>query len=261
MRLKFKFLFLMSAMLVAMPLVAQAQEKIKVATEASFPPFSKTEADGTYSGFELDLGNEVCTRAKLDCEWVKQDFDGMIAALIARKFNMVFSSMSIKPEREKVADFSIPYYAGKFAFYGKKGAFKNFAEDIKGKRVGVYAGATQDQYVRKYYTGVLEPVGYENADQIHADLVNGRIDLAFGEQQPAIEFMNSPQGQDFEQAGPLVDDPEVLGRGVGAMFNKGDPLKAKVDEAIRAVYADGTFDKLQAKWLGGADIRADKLWP
>lgn len=261
MKLPFKSLFLMSALLVAASLGAAAQEKVTVATEASFPPFSKTEADGSYSGFEIDLGNEVCKRAQLDCEWVKQDFDGMIAALIARKFNMVFSSMSIKPEREKVADFSIPYYAGKFVFYGKKGAFKNFAEDIKGKRVGVYAGATQDQYVRKYHAGVLEPVGYENADQIHADLVNGRIDLAFGEQQPAIEFMNSPQGKDFEQAGPLIDDPEVLGRGVGAMFVKGDPLKAKVDEAIRAVYADGTFDKLQTKWLAGADIRADKLWP
>jgi lysine-arginine-ornithine-binding protein len=260
MRLSLKFLFLTGALLVALPLAAEAQEKVKVATEASFPPFSKTEADGSYSGFEIDLGNEVCKRAKLDCEWVKQDFDGMIAALIARKFNMVFSSMSIKPEREKVADFSIPYYAGKFVFYGKKGAFDNFAEDIKGKRVGVYAGATQDQYVRKYYEGVLEPVGYENADQIHADLVNGRIDLAFGEQQPAIEFMNSAQGKDFGQAGPLVDDPDVLGRGVGAMFVKGDPLKAQVDEAIRAIYADGTFDKLQAKWLGGADIRADKLW-
>ena len=258
---RLKSLFLMAALLAATSLQAVAQEKIKVATEASFPPFSRTEADGTYSGFEIDLGNEVCKRASLDCEWVKQDFDGMIAALIARKYNMVFSSMSIKPEREKVADFSIPYYAGKFVFYGKKGVFKNFAEDIKGKRVGVYAGATQDQYVRKYHAGELEPVGYENADQIHADLVNGRIDLAFGEQMPANEFLASPQGKDFAVAGPVIDDPEVLGRGVGAMFQKGDPLKSKVDEAIRAIYADGTFDKLEDKWLAGNDIRADKLWP
>jgi lysine/arginine/ornithine transport system substrate-binding protein len=255
-----KHLAFAAALLAATSLQALAQEKIKVATEASFPPFSKTEADGSYSGFEIDLGNEVCKRAGLDCEWVKQDFDGMIAALLARKYNMVFSSMSIKPEREKVADFSIPYYAGKFVFYGKKGAFKDFAQDIKGKRVGVYAGATQDQYVRKYHAGELEPVGYENADQIHADLVNGRIDLAFGEQMPANEFLASPAGADFEVAGPVIDNPEVLGRGVGAMFAKGDPLKAKVDEAIRAIYADGTFDKIEQKWVPGADIRADKLW-
>jgi lysine/arginine/ornithine transport system substrate-binding protein len=234
-------------------------EPVKVATEASFPPFSKTEADGSYAGFEIDLGNEVCKRAGLECQWVKQDFDGMIAGLIARKFDMIFSSMSIKPEREKVADFSIPYYTDKYVFYGKKGSIKDFDNDVKGKRVGVYAGATQDQYVRKYYAGVMEPVGYENADQIHADLVNGRIDLAFNEQLPAKDFMAKPEGQAFEVI-RVIEDPAVLGKGVGAMFRKGDPLKAKVDEAIRAVYADGTVSKLQDKWMPGADIRADKLW-
>src|SRR5262245_64990665 len=79
---------------------AYAADKVRVATEASFPPFSKTEADGSFAGFEIDLGNEVCRRADLDCEWVKQDFDGMIAALLVNKYDMVFSSMSIKPERE-----------------------------------------------------------------------------------------------------------------------------------------------------------------
>jgi len=257
----FKFLMLTAAAgLIAVSLHANAQDKTRVATEASFPPFSKTEADGSYTGFELDLGNEVCKRANLECEWVKQDFDGMMAALQAKKYDMIFSSMSIKPEREEVADFSIPYYAGKFVFYGKKGAFKNFATDIKGKKVGVYAGATQDQYVRKYHAGELEPVGYKNADQIHADLVSGRIDLAFGEQMPATDFLSSPQGQAFEVAGPVIEDLEVLGKGVGAVFRKGDPLKAKIDDAIRAVYADGTFDKLQEKWLSGTNIRADKLW-
>jgi lysine-arginine-ornithine-binding protein len=244
---------------IALSASAFAAEKIKVATEASFPPFSKTEADGTYTGFELDLGNEVCKRIGVECEWVKQDFDGMIAGLLARKYEMIFSSMSIKPEREKVADFSIPYYTDKYAFYAKKGSIKDFDNDIKGKKVGVYAGATQDQYVRKHYAGILEPVGYENADQIHADLVNGRIDLAFNEQLPAKDFMGKPEGQDFEIL-KVVVDPEVLGKGVGAMFRKGDPLKGKVDEALRSIYADGSFDKIQAKWTPGSDIRADKLW-
>ncbi len=239
---------------------AHAADKVKVATEASFPPFSKTEADGSYTGFELDLGNEVCKRAGLECEWVKQDFDGMIAALLAKKFDMIFSSMSIKAEREEVADFSIPYLTSKFVFYGKKGSVKDFDSDIKGKKVGVYAGATQDQYVRKYYDGIMEPVGYENADQIHADLVNGRIDLAFGEQLPAKDFLAKPEGGDFEIVGPVIEDPAVLGKGVGAMFRTGDPLKAKIDAAIKEVYADGTFDKLMERWMPGTDIRANTLW-
>ena len=77
-----KHLALAAVLLAATSLQALAQEKITVATEASFPPFSKTEADGTYSGFEIDLGNEVCKRAGLDCEWVKQDFDGMFSPVL-----------------------------------------------------------------------------------------------------------------------------------------------------------------------------------
>jgi lysine-arginine-ornithine-binding protein len=259
--LNFRKLFLTTAAVLAiMSAQASAADKIKVATEASFPPFSKTEADGSYSGFEVDLGNEVCKRANLECEWVKQDFDGMIAALLAKKYNMIFSSMSISADRQKVADFSIPYYVDKNVFYGKTGSIKNIPADLKGKKVGLYAGSVQDQYIRTKYAGVVEVVGYENADQFHADLVNGRIDLAFGELLPAKIFLASPQGKGFEVIGPVIDDPNALGKGAGAMFRKGDTLKAKVDDAIRAIYADGVFDKLQTKWLGDANIRADKLW-
>src|ERR1700676_2149413 len=128
---------------------ASADGKIKVATEASFPPFSQTEANGTYTGFEIDLGNEVCKRAGLTCEWVKQDFDGMIAALLAGKYEMVFSSMSIKPERAKVAEFSLPYYSDKYRFYARKGSGIAIPDGLKGKTVGVYAGATQEQFLKK----------------------------------------------------------------------------------------------------------------
>src|SRR5207247_809491 len=117
--------------------VALADDTVRIATEASFPPFSQTEADGTYTGFEIDLGNAVCKQAGLKCQWIKQDFAGMIAALIAGKFEMVFSSMSIKPERAKVADFSIPYYSTKYRFYAKKGSGITVPDGLQGKSVGV----------------------------------------------------------------------------------------------------------------------------
>ena len=241
--------------------LAAAEESVRVATEASFPPFSQTEADGTYTGFEIDLGNEVCKRAGLKCEWVKQDFDGMIAALIAGKFEMVFSSMSIKPERAKVADFSIPYYSTKYRFYAKKGSGITVPDGLQGKSVGVYAGATQEQFLNAKFKGVVEPRGYKNIDEIHADLVNGRLDAAFNEEPPAEDFMKSDAGKDFEFIGPSYDDIEIFGPGAGAMFRKDETaLRDKVNAAIRAVYADGTFDKIAAKWLPGANLRADQHW-
>lgn len=234
-------------------------QTLTMATEASFPPFSKTEADGTYSGFEIDLGNEVCKRAGFECTWVKQDFDGAIAALQAKKFDIIFSSMSIKPERQKVVDFSLPYYNVASGVFAKKGILSAVPADLNGKKVGVYGGATQDIYARKNFPGVdVRP--YKSVDLMSADLIAGRIDAMFVEDIPGQEFLARPEGKDYQRVGDLFKDPS-LGAGVGAVVRKGDVLKAKVDDAIRAIYSDGTFEKLEAKWLpSGANIRADNLW-
>jgi lysine-arginine-ornithine-binding protein len=239
-----------------------AAEKILVATEASFPPFSKTEADGRITGFEIDLGNAVCERAGLECEWVKQDFDGMIAALLAGKYNMIFSSMSITDERKKVVDFSIPYYDTPYRFVAHKGSGIEISDaGLKGKKVGVYAGATQEKYLQAKYNGVVEIRGYDKIDQINADLMSGRIDLAFNEQLAGGEFLQSAEGGDFEFVGPEIRDQAIFGVGAGAVFRKGDDaLRAKIDAAIRSLYADGTFDKISAQYFGSMSIRADGNW-
>lgn len=234
-------------------------EPVVMATEASFPPFSRTEADGSFSGFEIDLGNAVCERAGFDCTWVKQDFDGAIAALLAEKFDIIFSSMSIKPERQRVADFSIPYYSVASAVFAAKGALKNVPADLGGRKLGVYGGSTQDQYARANFADVdIRP--YENIDQMSADLVAGRIDAMFVESLPGQEFLARPEGAPYELAGDLFQD-EALGAGAGAMLRKGDARKARVDAALKAIYADGTFDELQKKWfVEGTDVKADHLW-
>lgn len=240
---------------------ALSQQALKVATEASFPPFSKTEADGSITGFEIDLGNEVCKRAGLECQWVKQDFDGMIAALLARKFDFVFSSMAIRPDRQKVADFSIPYYFDPLRFYGSWDASQKFPDNIDGKKIGLYAGGAQQDLLKKLYGDRVEIVGYKNLDQVHADTVAGRIDLAFGESIPANRFLASADGKPFKFIGGDYIDREVVGVGKGAMFRKGqDELRERINKAIREVYADGTFDKLSKAYFPGLSIRTDKFW-
>lgn len=256
--------FLAAALLAAATVWASASyaagDKVRVATEASFPPFSKTEADGRFTGFELDLGNAVCAHAGLDCEWVKQDFDGMIAALLARKFDFVFSSMSITDERRKVVDFSLPYYNTPSKFVAAKDSGLDVSPaGLAGKAVGVYGGSTQDDFLQKAFPGV-EIRGYENIDQIAADLIAGRIDMMFVEALAAEEFLGKEEGRPYGFVGPDYMDPAVLGVGAGAMFRQDDDaLRARVDKAIRDVYADGTFDELAKKYFD-IDVRADGAW-
>jgi lysine-arginine-ornithine-binding protein len=246
---------------IAVPGKAMA-ETIKVATEASFPPFSKTEADGRITGFEIDLGNAVCERAQLQCEWVKQDFDGLIAGLLAGKYNMIFSSMSITDERKKAVDFSLPYYDTPYRFVARKGSGVEISDKgLQGKKVGVYAGATQEKYLKAKYDGVVQIRGYEKIDQINADLVTGRIDMGFNEQLAGAEFLKSADGQGFEFVGPEIRDKAIFGIGAGAVFRKSDTaLREKIDAAIRSVYQDGTFDKIARTYFGDMSVRADQNW-
>jgi lysine-arginine-ornithine-binding protein len=247
--------------IIANPIQASA-ETIKVATEASFPPFSKTEADGSITGFEIDLGNAVCEKAGLQCEWVKQDFDGLIAGLLAGKYNMIFSSMSITEERKKAVDFSLPYYDTPYRFIARKDSGIEISNaGLQGKKVGVYAGATQEKYLKAKYDGVVQIRGYDKIDQINADLVTGRIDMAFNEQLAGAEFLKTADGQGFEFVGPEIRDKAIFGIGAGAVFRKSDTaLREKIDAAIRAVYQDGTFDKIAQKYFGAMSVRADQNW-
>lgn len=243
-----------------LPHAALARD-VTMATEASFPPFSQTEADGSYTGFEIDLGNAVCAHLEWNCTWVKQGFDGAIAALLAEKFDVIFSSMSIKPERAEVADFSIAYYATSSSFFGAEDEGLNPPADIDGKTIGVYGGSTQQNYAEANYAQASIRQ-YENIDQMGADLKNGRIDLMFVEQLPGLTWIESDDGAGYAMVGESIGLEQFGEKGAGAMFRKDDDdLREAVNEALRALYADGTFDEIQAKWLPeGSNIRADAFW-
>lgn len=234
---------------------------VTLATEASFPPFSQTEADGSYTGFEIDLGNAVCAHLEWNCTWVQQDFDGAIAALLAKRFDIIFSSMSIKPEREKVADFSIPYYATPTSFFGAADRDLSPPDGLNGLTLGVYGGSTQHSYAEANFDGAAIRQ-YENIDQMGADLANGRIDLMFVEQLPGLTWTASKDGAGFAMLGDSIPLEQFGEQGAGAMFRKGDDdLRTQVNRALRALYEDGTFDAIQARWLPeGTDIGADGFW-
>ncbi len=89
---------------------AQAADKILIGTEGAYPPFNELTSDGKLVGFDIDMANALCDEMKVECEFVVQDWDGMIPALIAEKFDAVIASMSITPDRLKKVDFSKKYY-------------------------------------------------------------------------------------------------------------------------------------------------------
>src|ERR1700758_673266 len=125
---------------------------IRFGVDASYPPFESKGADGKLSGFDIDLGNQICARLKAKCVWIENDFDGMIPALKARKFDGVLSSMSMTPARREQIAFSDKLFNTPTRLVAKTGSgIMPTAESLKGKRVGVEQGTIQEAYAKAHW--------------------------------------------------------------------------------------------------------------
>jgi lysine/arginine/ornithine transport system substrate-binding protein len=236
------------------PARAQDQTELKFGVDATYPPFESLSPSGQMVGFDIDLGQAICDYLKVKCVFVSQPFNSIIPALQARKFNAILSSMNKTPEREKSIDFSAQMYDEPTSLIAHKGSgIKATAESLKGKRVGVEAGSVQESYANTYWKpeGVTV-VSYPGQDQVYADLFTGRLDASLQDSVEAdFGLLKTPKGQDYELVGNITDDPkDVLGsyQAIGVRKDDG-ALLAKLNEAIAAIHADGTYDKLQAKYF------------
>jgi lysine/arginine/ornithine transport system substrate-binding protein len=224
------------ALLATVSIGAHAKEwsTIRFGVDASYPPFESKGSDGKLVGFDIDLGNEICARLKAKCVWVENDFDGMIPALKAKKFDGVLSSMSMTPQRAEQIAFSNKLFNTPTRLVAKKGSgILPTADSLKGKTVGVEQGTIQETYAKTYWEAKgAKVVPYQNQDQVYADLLSGRLDAGF----------------DF--VGKNLDDPKILGNGAGIGMRKEDTdLKAKIDKAIADIIKDGTYKKLEKKYF------------
>lgn len=228
-------------------------KELRFGVEASYAPFESKSATGQLQGFDIDVGNAVCAKLKTKCVWVENDFDGLIPALKARKFDAINSDMTITEQRKQAIDFTDAIYTIPNRLIAKKGSgLQPTAASLKGRHVGVLQGTIQETYAKARWAGEgVDVVPYRTQDQVYADLASGRLDAAFQDSEAASKgFLKRPQGAGFEFAGPTVSDAQLLGSGVGYGVRKGDEaLKSALDQALKALKADGTIDKIAAKYF------------
>ena len=242
------------AMLVfALPLAAPAADetRLRVGVEGAYPPFSSVGPDGQIKGFDIDIAKALCAQMKAQCALVQLDFDGMIPALQARKIDMIVASMSITPERLKVVDFSDKYYSTPTRLIAKAGSgIDGSAAGFKGRKVGVQRSTIHDRYATAKFTGATV-VRYGKQDEIYLDLAAGRIDATLVDAVAGNEgFLKTPAGKGYAFVGPEYYDPEFFGKGAGVAVRKGDTaLRDKLDAAIKAIRADGSYQKIAAQYF------------
>ncbi len=231
---------------------AGAGDKVRIGVEGAYPPFSWVDPDGTLKGFDIDIAMALCKQMGAECELVQQDWDGIIPALIAKKYDAIMASMSITEERKKKVDFTNKYYQTPAKFARKKGSGIEISkEGLKGKTVGVQRATIHDNFISAEFGDAVEIKRYATQDEAYLDAVAGRVDLLLADSVAMDEgFLKTEQGKDFEFVGPDYTDPKYFGQGAGIAVRKSDEeLRGKLNIAIDNILKDGTYDAIAKKYF------------
>ena len=247
-------------------------DNIKIGTEGAYPPWNSKDAAGNLIGFEVELANELCKIMKHNCTIVEQDWDGMIPALVSRKFDAIMAGMSITDERKKTINFS-QGYADEVASLAVMKGSKNeslktlsainltdinteeqstldtLIKAFKGKTIGVQTATIHQNFLDSGLMGKIKVRTYKTQDEVNLDLVAGRIDAALA---AAVAFTDYAEksGKGVVLTGPTFAGGD-FGNGVGVGIRKGDSeLLNDFNAAIDKARDDGIISRLAIKHFG-----------
>ncbi|MEY3005497.1 MAG: hypothetical protein RLZZ491_2673 [Pseudomonadota bacterium] len=232
-----KHLILTASLLALSVGAASAQDVVRMGTEGAYPPYNFINDQGEIAGFERDLGDELCKRAQLSCEWVKNDWDSIIPNLTSGNYDTIIAGMSITEEREAVVDFTQAY------FPPTESLFMAMSEGftLEGAVVAAQTNTIQAGYIAASGATLLE---FATPDETVAAVRNGEADAVFADGDYLLPIAN----EDADLM--IVGEPVPLGGGVGMALREGDARRMAFDAAITSMKEDGTLNALILQWFG-----------
>ncbi|WP_319782211.1 ABC transporter substrate-binding protein [Oceanisphaera sp. IT1-181] len=231
---------------------AKEWKTVRFGIEGAYPPFSWTDEQGQLQGFDVDMANALCEQMQVKCKLIAQDWDGIIPALLARKYDAIIAAMSITEERQRTVDFTDRYALVPNKFVAKKGTELDLSKaGLQGKKVGVQIATTHDKYLTENFGKEVSLVRYGTADEAYLDLKAGRVDYVFLD-ATAIEegLLNKDGGNQYEFVGPSITDEKWFGDGFGIAVRKQDSdLKDKINKAIVDIRENGKYEAVNNKYF------------
>ncbi|MFU8862782.1 MAG: transporter substrate-binding domain-containing protein [Rhodobacterales bacterium] len=235
-----KKLILTTATLALTAGMGLAQDQtIRLGTEGAYPPYNFLNDNGEVDGFEREVGDELCTRAELTCEWVTTDWDGIIPNLVSGNYDAIIAGMSITPERAEVISFTQNYMPPAAS------AFVGLTDDVDVENgvVAAQASTIQAGYVAQSGAALLE---FATPEETVASVRNGEADAVFADKDYLVPLVE-------ESGGSLafVGEDVQLGGGIGMGLRQTDTeLRDTFDAAIQTMKDDGSLNELILKWFG-----------
>lgn len=226
---------------------AQA-EVLKIATEGAYPPFNYVDSDNKLHGFDVDIANALCERMKVECNIVAQDWEGIIPALIAKKYDAVVASMIATDERKKKIAFTNHYYRTPLSIAVAKDSDITDAQTrFKGRTVGAQSSSTQAIYAEEHYGPAGADVKfYPTMDEANSDLAAGRVDGVIADKFPLLAWTESA-GKDCCKI--LGDINGTTADASIAVRQDDNALRERLNKALDEIVADGTYKKISSRYF------------
>ena len=267
-------IYLLSIGVFGIASIANSQT-IRIGTEGAYPPWNNLNSAGELEGAEIDFGNEACERMGVTCEWVTQDWDGIIPALLQGKYDIIIAGMSITEERKEKVNFTTGYMTdgARFAVLKNSGlanlniagmakvnlnnaggkeqaAIGQLIAAMDGKTVCVQSSTIHQNFLEKHMSGAVDVKLYQAVDDHNLDLAAGRCDAVLADVGSIIDFMESDGGVDVAFTGPTFSGG-VFGDGVGGAVRKEDTEILEMwNAAIAEMSKDGTTAEITKEWFG-----------
>ncbi|MGQ3489141.1 transporter substrate-binding domain-containing protein [uncultured Roseovarius sp.] len=231
-----KKLILSTAALALSASFAMAQDVVRMGTEGAYPPWNFINDSGEVDGFERELGDELCKRAELTCEWVTNEWDSIIPNLVSGNYDVIIAGMSITAERDEVIDFTQNYTPPDPSSY----LAMSEDVDLTGGVIAAQAGTLQAGYVAESGATLIE---FATPEEAIAAVRNGEADAVLADKSFLVPVAE-------EDADLMIVGPDVaLGDGIGMGLRESDTeLRETFDAAIQSMKDDGTLNEMIKKW-------------
>ena len=242
--------FFLGIFLSCFSLPLQAEDPLRIAVDAPYPPFAFLDDQGSLAGFDVDIARALCTEIKRDCEIKVVTFDEIIPGIVDEKIDIGIAGMEGTPERQKLVNFTDRYYRSHSIFLEKPGTIHTLsAEDMKGRKIGAKSGTSQETYLNEKYQGIVTVVTYPTFEELLQTLQDDQLDAVLVDGLPAYAYLKSAEGAELEPVGYPVKPSILVGSSHIAISKKQPKLTQQVNKALQTLRANGTYGRINRKYF------------
>lgn len=229
-------------------------EELKIGIEGRYPPFEMVDTHGNLQGFNVELGRALCEEIKVQCSFVRTEWNDLIPNLLSRKIDVILSSMDITEEREKQVMFTDPYAHSPAFFVSKKGRFPFVfisPQRVEGVTLGVEENTSYDAYVSTKFAERAQIKRYKTSSALYNALAQGEVKLALMDGTAAYYgFFQTPAGQGFELVGSALKEQRYFGKGQGIALRKDEQaLKERFNKALKSLISGGVYNSISSRYF------------